>query len=61
MGRGQELLDVDGSGTLDTEGVVVGPDGAVYVCSERDLNSSSVSKNAVLRYEVSKATEVTQR
>lgn len=40
----------DGTGAPDTEGVTVGPDGAVYLASERDNSVSGVSRNTVLRY-----------
>lgn len=41
----------DGTGSPDSEGVTFGPDGAVYLASERNNEVSGVSKNTVLRYE----------
>ena len=41
----------DGTGAPDSEGITIGPDGAVYLATERDNSVSGVSKNAVLRYE----------
>lgn len=48
---GKELLFADGGGEPDTEGVTVGPDGAVYATSERDNADKDVARNAVLRYD----------
>lgn len=44
----------DGSGELDTEGVTVGPDGALYVSTERDNSEGEddTSRPSVLRYEL---------
>ena len=42
-----------GTGTVDAEGVHVAADGTVYVSSERNNDASSVSRPAVLRYELS--------
>ncbi|HVK28889.1 MAG TPA: lamin tail domain-containing protein [Nocardioides sp.] len=41
----------DGTGAPDTEGITFGPDGAVYLASERNNEASGVSLNKVLRYE----------
>ena len=41
----------DGTGSPDSEGITFGPDGAVYLASERNNEVSGVSKNTVLRYE----------
>lgn len=41
----------DGTGSPDTEGIAFGPDGAVYLASERNNEASGISKNTVLRYE----------
>jgi hypothetical protein len=48
---GKELRFADGNGEPDTEGVTVGPDGAIYATSERDNTSNNVPRNAVLRYD----------
>ncbi len=48
---GKELKFANGAGEPDTEGVTVGPDGAVYATSERDNTASGVAKNTVLRYD----------
>jgi len=40
-----------GTGAPDTEGLTVGPDGFVYLASERDNTASGVSRMSVLRYD----------
>jgi hypothetical protein len=50
---GKKLHFADGTGQPDSEGVTVGPDGAVYVTSERDNALKGVSYNKVLRFDVS--------
>lgn len=40
----------DGSGLPDSEGVTVGPDGAIYVATERNNDASSISRPSILRY-----------
>ncbi|MET3859732.1 hypothetical protein ABIE38_000629 [Dietzia sp. 2505] len=40
----------DGSGRPDSEGVTVGPDGAIYVATERNNDASSTSRPSVLRF-----------
>lgn len=47
----------DGTGIPDAEGVTVGPDGALYVATERDNADKKVSRPSVLRYEVASASE----
>lgn len=42
----------DGTGTPDAEGVTAGPDGAVYVATERNNDSSGTSRPSVLRFEL---------
>ncbi len=42
----------DGSGDPDTEGIAVGPDGALYVATERDNTQKDVSRPSILRYEL---------
>jgi hypothetical protein len=49
----------DKTGAPDSEGITVGPDGAVYLATERDNSNSGVSKNAVLRYDADAATGTT--
>ncbi len=49
----------DGTGAPDTEGITIGPDGAVYLASERNNDASGVSKNTVLRYDAAGATGAT--
>ncbi len=50
----------DGGGELDAEGVTVGPDGAIYLTSERDnLRAKSTSHNKIARYDVSAVTAST--
>ncbi|MBB1024457.1 MULTISPECIES: lamin tail domain-containing protein [unclassified Dietzia] len=40
----------DGSGRPDAEGVTVGPDGVIYVATERDNESGSTSRPSILRF-----------
>ena len=56
---GKKLLFANGAGAVDSEGVAVGPDGSIYVTSERDNTNSSVSYNKIERYDVSSATSAT--
>lgn len=47
----------DGGGELDSEGVVVGPDGAIYLTSERDnARAKDTSHNVIARFDVSGVT-----
>lgn len=46
---------VDGTGAPDTEGIAVGPDGFVYLASERNNNASGVSRMSILRYDPNSA------
>lgn len=51
----------DGGGELDAEGVAVGPDGAVYLTSERDnARAKSTSHNKIARFDVSNVTSGTK-
>ncbi|MDR2255959.1 MAG: lamin tail domain-containing protein [Arthrobacter sp.] len=53
--RGYELRYADGTGTVDAEGVTVTSGGSaagVYVSSERDNDAKSISRPAVLRYDL---------
>jgi peptidoglycan hydrolase-like protein with peptidoglycan-binding domain len=55
---GRTLKYPDNSGGPDAEGVTVtsaGAAGGIYVASERDNLASNVSRNAVLRYDVSQS------
>lgn len=45
----------DGTGLPDAEGVTVGPDGAVFVATERDNSSKDTSRPSVLRFELGDA------
>jgi len=50
----------DGAGELDAEGVTVGPDGAIYLTSERDnARAKDTSYNKVARFDVTNVTEET--
>ncbi len=42
-----------GAGAPDTEGITIGPDGFVYLASERDNSASGVSRMSILRYDPS--------
>ena len=46
-----QLRYKDGNGAPDAEGVTVGPDGALYVATERDGDKPKVSRPSVLRYD----------
>lgn len=50
---GKKLLFASGAGKVDSEGVTVGPDGSLYVTSERDNDNNGVSSNKIERYDVS--------
>jgi hypothetical protein len=50
---GKKLLFANGAGQLDSEGVTVGPDGALYITSERDNANKDVSYNKIMRFDVS--------
>lgn len=55
---GRTLRYPDNSGGPDAEGVTVtsaGAAGGVYVAAERDNNASNVSRNSVLRYDISQS------
>ncbi|MBM0127344.1 lamin tail domain-containing protein [Pimelobacter simplex] len=56
---GKKLHFASGTGAVDSEGVTIGPDGSVYVTSERDNDNSGVSSNKVERYDVSTVTGAT--
>ncbi|MGB0102156.1 MAG: lamin tail domain-containing protein, partial [Nocardioides sp.] len=43
----------DGTGAPDTEGIAIGPDGFVYLASERNNAASGVSRMSILRYDPS--------
>ncbi|WP_221177344.1 lamin tail domain-containing protein [Nocardioides marmoriginsengisoli] len=40
-----------GTGAPDTEGITIGPDGFVYLASERNNDASGVSRMSILRYD----------
>lgn len=56
---GLPLHFVGGAGEPDAEGVVIGPDGAAYVTSERDNTNKSLSYNKIARFDVSGVTAAT--
>lgn len=56
---GKKLHFASGTGAVDSEGVAVGPDGSIYVTSERDNDNSGVSSNKIERYDVSAVTAAT--
>ncbi|GAA3528989.1 hypothetical protein GCM10022234_27870 [Aeromicrobium panaciterrae] len=41
----------NGSGAPDTEGITIGPDGTVYLASERNNDASGVSRSSILSYD----------
>ncbi len=50
-GEGKRLVFPSGAGEPDSEGVTVGPDGALYITTERDNLNKSVALDSVLRYD----------
>jgi hypothetical protein len=48
---GKDLVFPSGGGQPDTEGVTVGPDGFLYITTERDNDASSVPLDSVLRFD----------
>ncbi|WGX95447.1 lamin tail domain-containing protein [Nocardioides sp. L-11A] len=56
---GKRLHFASGTGAVDSEGVTVGPDGSIYVTSERDNDNKNVSANKIERYDVSAVTPAT--
>ena len=50
-GEGKRLVFPSGSGEPDSEGITVGPDGALYITTERDNLNKSVALDSVLRYD----------
>jgi hypothetical protein len=56
---GKRIHFASGTGAVDSEGVTVGPDGSIYVTSERDNDNSGVSANKIERYDVSGVTAAT--
>ncbi len=49
----------NGSGAPDTEGITVGPDGTVYLASERNNDASGVSRSSILSYDPNGSTTAT--
>ena len=49
----KDPLYADGTGAPDTEGITIGPDGFVYLASERNNAASGVSRMSILRYDPS--------
>src|SRR6185295_17335309 len=52
---GKQIFFPGGVGQPDSEGLTVGPDGALYVTTERDNANNSVSLDSVLRFDPSTA------
>lgn len=50
-GAGKQISFPGGLGLPDSEGLTVGPDGALYITTERDNTNSSVALNSVLRFD----------
>jgi Lamin Tail Domain len=48
-GAGKQIFFPGGTGLPDSEGLTVGPDGALYVTTERDNANNSVALDSVLR------------
>ncbi len=49
--EGKDIRFPDGSGAPDSEGLTVGPDGALYVTTERDNDASNVPLDSILRFD----------
>ncbi len=49
--NGKQISFPGGTGEPDSEGLTIGPDGALYVTSERDNTANSVPLNSVLRFD----------
>lgn len=48
---GKDLRFPDGGGMPDSEGLAVGPDGAIYTTTERDNDASNVPLDSILRFD----------
>lgn len=48
---GKQILFPGGTGEPDSEGLTVGPDGALYVTTERDNANNKFSLNSILRFD----------
>jgi len=48
---GKALRFPGGTGAPDTEGITVGPDGALYITTERDNDASKVPLDSILRFD----------
>jgi hypothetical protein len=49
--EGKDLRFPGGTGLPDTEGITVGPDGALYITTERDNVASGVPLDSILRFD----------
>lgn len=49
--NGKALRFPGGTGSPDTEGITVGPDGALYITTERDNAASGVPLDSILRFD----------
>jgi Lamin Tail Domain/Esterase-like activity of phytase len=58
--NGKDIRFPGGTGAPDSEGLTVGPDGALYITTERDNNNSNVPLDSILRFDpTSTATTLT--
>ncbi|MHA7984379.1 lamin tail domain-containing protein [Rathayibacter sp. CAU 1779] len=48
---GKDIRFPNGSGAPDSEGLTVGPDGALYITTERDNDASNVPLDSILRFD----------
>src|SRR5262245_21397732 len=50
-GAGKQIFFPGGAGQPDSEGLTVGPDGALYITTERDNANNSIALDSVLRFD----------
>ena len=53
--EGKQIVFPNGGGQPDSEGITVGPDGYLYITTERDNTNKKVALDSVLRYDPNEA------
>ncbi|MDI6023214.1 lamin tail domain-containing protein [Leucobacter sp. UT-8R-CII-1-4] len=56
--EGKQIVFPNGGGQPDSEGITVGPDGYLYITTERDNTNKKVVLDSVLRYDPNEASTV---